>query len=362
MYKIKRRFHFCIVIIEILKKKGEVMFKNIGRIKFAVLLITLPLITALVCIGVGRYYLSAIESLQILFRGLVLGQEHVSNQSYSVVINMRLPRILLALLCGAGLAVAGSGLQALFSNPLVSPDTLGVASGASFGAALALLFNGNMVAVQLSALIFGIIAVFLTYNVGKIKGKTTIIMLVLSGMMISSLFQALVSLIKYVADTENQLPAITYWLMGSLGSATFRSVAIGSVPIIVGCIILFGLRWKMNILSLTEDEARTLGVNVKKMRAVVIFASTMITASCVSMCGQIGWIGLLIPHMCRMMFGSNNKSVIPASISFGAVFMLIIDTIARSATTSEIPISILTSVIGAPCFIVLLRRTGGSNS
>lgn len=338
------------------------MFKNISRTKFILMLVILPLAAALVCIGIGRYYLTAYESLQVLFKGLVLGKDYVTSQSYSVVINMRLPRILLALLCGAGLAVAGSGLQALFSNPLVSPDTLGVASGASFGAALALLFNGDMIMVQISALVFGILAVMLTYNIGKIKGKSSIIMLVLSGMMVSSLFQAFVSLIKYVADTENQLPAITYWLMGSLGSATYQSLAIGAVPILAGCFILYGLRWKMNILSLTEDEAKTLGVNVKKMRMIVILASTMITASCVSMCGQIGWIGLLIPHMCRMLFGSNNKQVIPASISFGAVFMIIIDTIARATATSEIPISILTSIIGAPCFIILLRKTGASSS
>lgn len=336
------------------------MFKKISRTKFSVLLIVLPLLVALTCIGIGRYYLTISESLDVLFRGLILGKDQVSAQSYSVVINMRLPRILLALLCGSGLAVAGAGLQALFSNPLVSPDTLGVASGASFGAALALLFNGDIVVVQLSALVFGIIAVVFTYNIGRIHGKGTTVMLVLSGMMVSALFQAFVSLIKYVADTENQLPAITYWLMGSLSSATYRSVAIGALPIIIGCLILFVLRWKMNILSLTEDEAKTLGVNVQRMRGVVIFATTMITASCVSMCGQIGWVGLLIPHMCRMLFGSNNKYVIPATISFGAVFMVIMDTIARAATTSEIPISILTAIIGAPCFMALLRKTGGS--
>lgn len=338
------------------------MLKNISRIKLVMLLVLLPIITGLICIGIGRYYLSAIESLEVLVKGLVLGKEHVIAQSYSVVINMRLPRILLAILCGGGLAVAGASLQALFSNPLVSPDTLGVASGASFGAALALLLDGNIIVVQLVALLCGMIAVFVTYNISRIHGKTTVIMLVLSGMMVSSLFQAFVSLIKYVADTENQLPAITYWLMGSLGSATYRSLGIGMVPIITGCLILFVLRWKMNILSLSEDEARTLGINVKRMRLVVIFAATMITASCVSMCGQIGWVGLLIPHMCRMLFGSNNKVVIPATISFGAIFMMIIDTVARSATTSEIPISILSAVIGAPCFIILLRKTGGGKA
>lgn len=337
------------------------MLKNISRGKFILLLVVLPLAMALVCIGIGRYYLSVSESIKVLFNGLILGKSQVSAQSYSVVINMRLPRILLALLCGGGLAVAGAGLQSLFANPLVSPDTLGVASGASFGVALALLLNGNMILVQLSALVFGIVAVMFTCNISKIKGKSSIIMLVLSGMMVSALFQAFVSLIKYVADTENQLPAITYWLMGSLSSATYSSILIGMIPIIIGIVLLHLLRWKMNILSLTEDEAKTLGVNVKRMRGCVILASTMITASCVSMCGQIGWVGLLILHMCRMLFGSNNKYVIPATISFGAVFMLLIDTIARSVTASEIPISILTSVIGAPCFILLLRKTGGAN-
>lgn len=336
------------------------MFKNIKRTQLILWLIGMPIIVALICIGIGRYYLSAGTSLEVLIKGLILGKEHVTAQHYSVVINMRLPRILMALLCGGGLAVAGAALQGLFSNPLVSPDTLGVASGASFGAALALLFSGSLITVQLSALIFGVVAVAITYRVSKIGGKRSIIMLVLSGMMVSSLFQAFVSLIKYVADTENQLPAITYWLMGSLSSANYKSMSIGALPIVIGCLILFVLRWKLNILSLSEDEAKTLGVNVSRLRTVVILAATMITASCVSMCGQIGWIGLLVPHMCRMFFGSNNKLVIPASISFGAVFMLVIDTVARSATTAEIPISILTSVIGAPCFMLLLRKTGGA--
>lgn len=239
------------------------MFKNISRTKFLIFLILLPTISAMACIGLGRYYISAIESIQVLFKALIFGKNSVEAQSYSVIINLRLPRILLALLCGGGLAVAGAGLQSLFSNPLVSPDTLGVASGASFGAALALLFNSNIIIVQLSALFFGILSVFITCSVGKIKGQGTVVMLVLSGMMVSSLFQAFVSLVKYVADTENQLPAITYWLLGSLGSSTYKTIAIGSLPIITGCIILFLLRWKMNILSLTEDEAKSLGVNVK---------------------------------------------------------------------------------------------------
>lgn len=337
------------------------MLKKIPAIPFTVCLIVLPIFAALLFIGVGRYSLSIAESLSVLYNGLLRGGEGVGQQSLSVVINMRLPRVLMALVCGGGLAVAGTAQQAMFSNPLVSPDTLGVGSGASFGAALALLMGGNLVAVQISALAFGMLAVGITYSIGRSKGGgSSIIMLVLSGMMVSALFQAFVSLVKYVADTENQLPAITYWLMGSITSSTFRSLALGAPPIILCCIVLFLLRWKMNVLSLTEDEAKSMGINVTRIRIIIILATTMITASCVSMCGQIGWVGLLIPHVCRMLFGSNNRQVVPASISFGMVFMLIIDTIARTATSAEIPISILTAVVGAPCFILLLKRTGGN--
>lgn len=336
------------------------MFRKIPKGLFAASLIILPIVASLLFIGIGRYSISISESLNVLYHGLFLNGEGISQQSLSVVINMRLPRILMALLCGGGLAVAGASQQAMFSNPLTSPDTLGVASGASFGAALALLLDGNLVMVQIFALIFGLAAVTFTYSISKSqKGGASIIMLVLSGMVVSALFQALVSLVKYVADTDNQLPAITYWLMGSLTSATFQRLLLGASPIMLGCIVLFAIRWKMNVLSLTEDEAKSLGINVTWIRALIIIATSMITASSVSMCGQIGWVGLLIPHVCRMLFGSNNRHVIPACISLGMVFMLIIDTIARSATAAEIPVSILTAVVGAPCFIVLLKRTKG---
>jgi len=337
------------------------MKTKLSKSFFVGMLIVLPIFVAFAVIGIGRYSLTMSQSLEVLYKGLFIGKDAVDAQSYSVVINMRLPRILMAIVCGGGLAVAGAALQAMFSNPLVSPDTLGVGSGASFGAALALLFGHDLLAMQVSALIFGIMAVSCTYAIGKIKGGgTSIIMLVLSGMVVSALFQAFVSLIKYVADTENQLPAITYWLMGPLTSSTFRSLALGAPPILVSALILFLIRWKINVLSLTEDEAKSMGINVSYIRIVIILTTTMIVASSVSMCGQIGWIGLLIPHVCRMIFGSNNRQVIPASISFGMVFMLIIDTIARAATSAEIPISILTAVIGAPCFIILLKKTGGS--
>ncbi len=335
-----------------------VLKKN--KFLFALVLIILPLLTALFCIGIGRYSLTMGESFRVLWDSLLYGSKAVDSQSYSVVVNIRLPRIILALLCGAGLAVSGAAFQALFSNPLATPDTLGVAAGASFGAVLALLLWDNLLWIQAIALLIGLLAVLLTYSISKLRGKLTVIMMVLSGLVVSSMFQAFVSLIKYLADPEDKLPSITYWLMGSLASITYKSLLIGAPFIVAGIAIILALRWKLNVLSLSEDEAHSMGVNVKRLRLFIIVAATMITVSAVSMCGQIGWVGLLIPHIARMLFGSNNRFIIPASISLGAVFMLVIDTFARSATAAEIPVSILTATIGAPFFIFLLRRTGGA--
>lgn len=317
-----------------------------------------PFVAMIFCLGIGRYQISVPDTLRALWTVITGGE--VEATVYSVLFNVRLPRILLALFVGAGLAVAGASFQSLFSNPLATPDTLGVATGASFGAVLALLLSDNMVMVQLMALLFGLISLFVTCMVSKMNGKSTIIMVVLSGMVVSSIFQALVSLAKYVADPEEELPAITYWLMGSMSRATAQSLMIGVPFIVAGIAILFALRWRLNILSLQEDEAKSLGVDVKKLRLLVMVASTMVTASCVSMCGQVGWVGLLIPHAARMIYGSDNKKLIPACIGIGATFMVIIDTFARAATAAEIPVSILTALIGAPFFVLLLRKTGGA--
>ena len=341
--------------------KGEYRVKfNVHPKIIGTLLLLLPFLAAVMCIGAGRYGLGLTGSLKILVDIAVKGRDSVSPSEYSVMINMRLPRVLLALLCGGGPAVAGVGLQSVFSNPLVSPDTLGVASGASFGAALALLFQSHMIAVQISALVFGLLACLLTYMLADIRGAKKTIMLILSGLVISSLFQAMVSLVKYVADTEEILPSITYWLMGSLYTSNYKTILLGCPPIIAASAALFLIRWKMNVLSLTEEEAKSLGLNIRRMRIIVILSAAVITSSVVSMCGQIGWVGLLVPHMCRMVFGSDNTRVIPASLSFGAAFLLVVDTLSRSIAVTEIPVSILTAVIGAPLFLTLLRRTGES--
>lgn len=282
----------------------------------------------------------------------------VNRQVETVVTTIRLPRILLAALAGSGLAAAGVSFQSLFANPLATPDTLGVASGASLGAALGILLGFGLIGIQLTALLFGLSAVLLTAlsGMGRQNSQGTA---VLAGIMISSLFSGLVSLVKFTADSDTELPAITYWLMGSLNGAGYKSLALGAPFIIVGIAILYAMRWRLNILPLSEDEARSSGTNITLLRAVTVLCAAMITASCVSMCGQVGWVGLLVPHICRMKFGSNHRVLVPASISLGAAFMIAVDTAARSLTASEIPVSVLTSIIGAPFFIYLMRKTRG---
>ena len=315
-------------------------------------------LSMLVAMGVGRYSISIGQIINTLLPEGIASAE-VDENVRTVIYSIRLPRVLIAVLAGSGLAVAGAAFQSLFSNPLATPDTLGVATGASFGATLGIMLGLGSFGIQMCAFVAGVSCVLLVYFISRVKGQSSMIMIILAGMVVSSMFEAMVSLIKYTADPQDELPQITFWIMGSMSGIGFDDLALGCPFIILGMVIIFLLRWKMNSLSLHEDEAKSLGVDVRLIRILVIIAATMITAAVVSMCGKIGWVGLLIPHISRMIFGNNNKHVIPASIGLGAVFMVIIDTIARSATASEIPISILTAVIGAPFFIVLLRKTGG---
>lgn len=332
---------------------------EIGRLsaRARLFLLILPPLTALAALCVGRIPLAPVEVLRSIAAHLGAGYELNANTE-QVLWSMRFPRILLALLTGAGLAVSGCAFQSLFSNPLATPDTLGVASGSCFGAALAILIGWGILGVQALALVFGVVALGLSWLAGRGRGRgmNTII---LAGIMIGSLFTALVSLVKFVADTESQLPAITYWLMGSLNSASYTTLALGAPLILIGLVVVYLLRWRLNILPLPEDEARTSGVSLRGLRIVTILCATAMTAACVSMCGQVGWVGLLVPHICRMRFGSNHLSLVPASVSLGAAFMVVVDTLARTLTAASIPISVLTAIIGAPFFILLLRRSGG---
>ena len=341
------------------KFRLDVTSTRTRRILFYLTLILLPLLAGVICLCIGRYTTTAGETLAALGRILTQGVEQGDNLA-KIIRDMRLPRIVLAVLVGAGLSVAGLAFQSLFANPLATPDTLGVASGASFGAALGLLLGLPLLGVQAMAMVMGAAAVALTWlgGTGKGRGMSSI---VLSGIMMGSLFNALVSLVKFLADEESQLPAITYWLMGGLNNAAFETLLLGAPPILVGILVLYLLRWRLNLLPLSEDEARASGVNITALRITTVICATAITAACVAMCGQVGWVGLLVPHMCRMKFGSNHLSLLPASVSVGAAFLIAVDTVARSASAQEIPLSILTAVIGAPFFIFLMRRKAGWN-
>lgn len=322
-------------------------------------LAALMIVCAVAALCMGQFRIAPERVLREMFSR---GTDGVRDNVRTTLYNIRIPRILMALISGAGLAASGAAFQSLFANPLATPDTIGVANGASFGAALGLLLGFGSFGVQALALLFGVAAVLLVFAVTRGAGggrNPSMLMVILAGMVISSLFSALVSLIKYVADPQDTLPVITFWLMGRFSGVTRASMLLSAPLIAGGTALIFLMRFRLNALSLPEDEARALGVNLKLARALVIAAAAMTTAAVVSVCGVIGWVGLLIPHIARMLLGNDNRYVVPASVLSGALFMLIVDTLARCVSAAEIPVSILTAVIGAPVFILLLRKTGG---
>ncbi|MCL2150469.1 MAG: iron ABC transporter permease [Dehalococcoidia bacterium] len=274
----------------------------------------------------------------------------------TVVIQLRLPRVLAAMLIGGGLAVAGASFQGLFRNPLVSPDILGVSSGASLGAIIGILVSGQRIVIELLAFGVALLAVGGSYGISRIVRGNRTLGLILAGMAIGSLLSAFLSLAKYAADPTNQLPTITYWLMGSLSAISFKDLAFVAAPMLIGIGGLLLIRWRLNVLAMGEDEAKALGTNTGKLRAVIVICCTVITASAVAISGTIGWIGLIIPHIGRMLVGPDHKKLIPVSLLIGAIFLLLMDDIARTMAQVEIPIGILTAIMGVPFFLYLLAR------
>jgi iron complex transport system permease protein len=322
---------------------------------FRLVLWGLPVLLLGVSLCVGRYRLPLGDMLSVF--GLVSGE--VKDVAKTVLLNIRLPRSLAALLVGAGLSISGAAFQGLFRNPLVGPSILGVAQGAGFGSALGLLLGVSMLSVNLLAFTFGIAAVFCACFIARRRGGKSLLMLVLAGIVMGAVFTALISLIKYTADPEDKLPTIVYWLMGGLSGVGYRDLAFAAPIIGLGSFALLALRWRINVLSLGEEVARSFGENTKLLRFVVIGAATIVTAACVSVAGIVGWVGLLVPHIARMLFGPDHSSLLPASLSIGACYLLCIDGVARTATSAEIPLSILTALLGAPLFAWLLGKTGG---
>ncbi len=332
--------------------------KKYPYIMMSLIAVLFALIVASLCMG--RYELGIGEVSSVL-KSKLFGTELVTDDPFieTVVWSVRMPRIIMAVIVGAALATAGATSQGVFCNPLVSPHILGVSSGAGFGAALGILLFNNQISIQMMALGWGMVAVFLTKLLGRKGRKNPIYMMVLAGIIVSSLFSAFLSLLKYTADTETKLPEIVYWLLGSLNGTSYKKLAISFPIIIAGICGLYALRWKINIMSLSDEEAVSLCRNIDVYRNIAILLSTMITATAISSCGIIGWIGLVIPHIGRMLVGSDHRRLIPICIFIGGAYMLVIDDLARCLTVTEIPLSVLTAIIGAPFFAFLLRKTGG---
>ena len=306
----------------------------------------------------GRYGVPLGQVVRILLSGMLPLEQTWTGNMAIAVLNVRLPRILLACLVGCGLSAAGTGYQTVFQNPMAAPDILGASSGACFGAALAILTGQSAVMVTVFAFLASLLSVALVYLVGNHTRGNRVVNLLLAGIMVGSLFSACTSYIKLVADPTNQLPQITYWLMGSLSGTRMGTVRFAAVCMAVGLVPLLLLRWRMNLLTLSPDEARAMGVHTDRLRLAVILSSTVLTAAAVSVSGMIGWVGLVIPHLSRRIVGSDCRRLMPMSCLFGAAFLLLVDNMARCLTATEISIGILTAFVGAPFFIYLMVKGG----
>lgn len=320
-------------------------------------LLTLVLIFLIIAsIQLGRYPISGNQLARMLLSKLFPVDMTWTVTMETILFNIRLPRILLAALVGSCLSLAGASYQGVFQNPMASPDLLGATSGAAFGAAFAILLGASSFGISVSAFAFSIITVVTVFLIGKQAPGSPLLNLILSGIMVSALFTAGTSFIKLVADPTNQLPSITYWLMGSFSGARLNEVQFIVFPMLIGGIPLFALRWRLNLLTLGDDTCLSMGINPGKLRLIVIVASTIITAASVAVSGMIGWVGLVVPHLCRKLIGSNYKYLMPASMIVGASFMLIVDNVSRNLLEVEIPIGILTAFIGTPFFIYLIFK------
>ena len=318
------------------------------------LLVVLLVVVFFIALCAGRYSIRVTEVVRILASSVFDVTQTWDDRAYGVIFTLRLPRTIGAVLVGAALSLAGAAYQGVFKNPLVSPDLLGVSSGACVGAAIAILLGMNSLGVQTLAFAVGIGAVTLTMLIPRLFRSSSMMMLVLSGVIVRGMMDSVVGIIKYIADPETQLADITYWTLGSLVKVLSSDLFAIAPVIAAGCLMVLLLSWRINILSLGEQEARALGVHVGFVRGVVILCSTLLTASAVCVCGTIGWVGLVIPHLSRITVGQDNTKSIPVSLLMGAIFMVAIDTLARVLTSLELPLSILTGIIGAPFYFMVL--------
>ena len=335
------------------KKQNSKVFYAIGFDLFLVALLCACIIIALCA---GKYPITAKESLSVIFGELFGVGGAYSEMTKNVVIGLRIPRILASILCGAMLAMSGVSYQSIFKNPLVSPDFLGVSNGACIGAAIAILLG--LPGLYLSAFAFagGILAVLITVLIPAIMKSDSNIMLVLSGVIVGGAMSSILGFIKYVADPETELAAITYWTMGSFSYVTLEELGLLLPAVVLPAAVLILISWWIDVLSMGEESARMLGANIKLIRGITIVCATLQTAAAVCIAGNIGWVGLIVPHFCRLLVGPVNRKLIPLSALAGGLFMLIVDTLTRTIGVEEMPISILTGIIGAPIYCWLLFR------
>ncbi len=320
-------------------------------------LLILPFALIIVSLMLGLYNISVENVIRALLSPVFpQAAEELDRVEQTLVLRIRLPRVLAAAFIGAALASTGVAFQGIFKNPLVDSNLLGVTSGAGFGAALALLLGGSTLMLQGFAFGFGLLAVSLAYAGSRLYSTAPMIVLTLMGILIGSFFGSLTSLMKYVADPLNTLPAITFWLLGGLTGVTWDSVPVLALLATLGSVFLWLVRWRLNILSLGDGEAATLGMNPNRLKLVIIVCATLMTAAAVAVGGVIGWIGLVIPHAGRIIVGPDHQRLIPASLALGASFLLVIDNISRTMLPTEVPLGILTGLVGVPLLVVLLRR------
>lgn len=335
------------------KKRSFGSAKFYGILWLSVILLVILFGTSL---AVGRYEVPFSNTFRIILSQVFPIDKTWSSIQEAVVMNLRLPRTIAAIIIGAGLALSGATYQSIFKNPMVSPDLLGVSSGACVGAAGAILVNASSAGIQLSAFAGGLIAVAITVMIPRLIRNESTTVLVLSGIVIGSLMSSILSIIKFLADTDNQLAEITYWTMGSFAAVTIKDMLPVLPTILVPMVAILLMRFRLNVLSLGDNEAKSLGINLRTTRGMFILCSTLITSSSICLSGTIGWVGLVIPHTARMIIGSDNKKMLPVATIYGGIFMLIIDILCRTLTSAELRLGILTGAIGAPFFIFILFR------
>lgn len=340
--------------------------RNLLRVHPLVFCAVALVIVIIGAMAVGRFWVPPNEIIRLLASRAIdvmpFVQQPPIRQTWTgaeatVIMDVRLPRVLLAFVVGGALSLGGACLQALFRNPLVSPDIIGVTAGASFGGVLVLMFGLSAVWLVGGAFGFGLLALAIVLALGRLGGGAPMLMIVLGGIVVAAFFNACVSFLTYIADPYSELPSIVHWLLGSLASASYDKVLIALIPVTIGAIAILGMRWRLNVLSLGDDDAAALGVNPRRARLLLLSAVALMTAGTVAVAGAVSWVGLVVPHLARLWVGTDHRVLLPTSLLLGGTYLVVIDTLARSLGSSEIPLGILTAMIGAPVFVLLLANS-----